>query len=413
MTRHLRSALLVALLPAICAAPFVFFSTTARAYEHNAVLWNPETSPVPVELFDSGVDDLSVEDLEEIVLASFETWNSVPCSWILLAYIGRTDRHVETDDRQILEWIEAEDEWVYGSMAAGANIAFVYDDPETPEHEDPMVDIAFNGVNFTWVVGGGTIRESQILDPQAVLTHELGHFLGLAHTRDSNASTMAPAYIPDAGQRSLALDDKVGMCEKYWVEASECEDDADCPREEACVVYESEAQGASVRLCKEHHGTFGDPCGADALICTDLCLFSRSDFSEGTCSTHCETNDDCPCDWSCRNLQTADNPFLVCRDTPPDGGDTCEVEDLDAGMNDDADQDAEIDADDNTTDDADSSQPDAVDDTVDDGAMPPAPPSGEGDCDCAALPSRGDTTPAALLTAALVALIVSATRRRT
>jgi len=364
----------------------------AGAWEHNAVLWNPESSPIPVYLHNAGVDALTVEELEAVVEASFATWNEVPCASVALEYAGRTEMSVVTDDTQVLEWIEDSDRWFYGSMAAGANIAFVYDDPATPEHEDPQVDIAFNGVNFTWVVGGGDLRQMTTLDPQAVLTHELGHFLGLAHSRGSNAATMAPAYVPDTSQASLSFDDKAGMCEKYWVEASECEQDSDCPDGSACETWESTEHGASVKLCAEHHGVFGDPCSGADLNCESICLFSRPDFSEGTCSAHCETDDDCPCDWSCRNLQTADNPFLVCRDTPPDGGGHGCEPDIDAG-----DADAETDvgqpdaSDDASVPDA---QPDAVaDGEFDTGAVAPPGAGGGGGCLCAATSPR---TPAPL-----------------
>jgi hypothetical protein len=51
-------------------------------------------------------------------------------------------------------------------------------------------------------------------DLQAVLTHEIGHFLGLSHSSDGYA-TMFMSYPADARQRHVIGDDIAGICAVY------------------------------------------------------------------------------------------------------------------------------------------------------------------------------------------------------
>lgn len=284
-----------------------------HAYSHNAVLWGAQRSPLSIELHAAGVDALSVEDLEGVLRSTIAEWNSVPCAWLEMEYGGQTEDHVAVDGRQIIEWIEDEDAWVYGSMSAGATISVVYDDPDTPEREEPRVDIAFNGVDFEWRIGGSEVWDGTVLDPEAVLTHEIGHLLGLAHARDDNAATMGPAYLPDLSQRSLGLDDKIGLCEKYWLEQGECDDVQRCPDGEACTPYASEAHGGAVQLCEEPHGTFGDRCSIEHLHCRGMCMFLRLDLSLGYCTDRCVEEQDCPGDFSCDEVPVGEDVLLFCR----------------------------------------------------------------------------------------------------
>ena len=310
----------------LAAAALLLSAAPAAAFEFNAVLWSRDSSPLLIELHNAGVDDLTISDLEAVVQNTIATWNAVPCSWLKLAYGGATDDMIEPvsmrDDRQILEFITDEERWVYGSMTAGAMLADVYDPPETPERELPRVDIAFNGVDFGWEIGGAGIRDVSVLDPESVLTHEVGHLMGLSHTPVSNAATMAAAYLPDLGQQTLAFDDKSGMCAKYWTQGDECDDDGDCPDGQTCDTYTEPESGEQARLCAEQHGTWGDPCSGEELRCEGYCLFTVSDLSDGFCSDLCDHDGEesgCPEGWACQNIQTMANPLYFCRvdDSPP------------------------------------------------------------------------------------------------
>ncbi|HEU4409989.1 MAG TPA: matrixin family metalloprotease [Polyangiaceae bacterium] len=59
-------------------------------------------------------------------------------------------------------------------------------------------------------------------DLQALIAHEAGHFLGLAHTQEENEdATMVPFIGPgDAGPRTLSPDDVAGLCAAYPPDAA-------------------------------------------------------------------------------------------------------------------------------------------------------------------------------------------------
>lgn len=78
-------------------------------------------------------------------------------------------------------------------------------------------DIWFNGGigNFTVCSETGCSASSDDVDLPNVATHEIGHFLGLAHTNVDGATMTCDALPTDVDKRSLENDDKAGLCEIY------------------------------------------------------------------------------------------------------------------------------------------------------------------------------------------------------
>jgi hypothetical protein len=72
-------------------------------------------------------------------------------------------------------------------------------------------DVELNSAQGDFTIGD----DAPFIDLLAIATHEAGHFLGLDHTNDTTA-TMAPGYVPHTiDQRTLALDDELGICKSY------------------------------------------------------------------------------------------------------------------------------------------------------------------------------------------------------
>ncbi len=88
-------------------------------------------------------------------------------------------------------------------------------------------DIALNGVSYDWSVGDmGDCQRS--FDLQAVLTHELGHALGLNHNEDDPATVMFPSIGACQTKRALHDDDIEGVAFLYTLA------DPEVPQPYAC-----------------------------------------------------------------------------------------------------------------------------------------------------------------------------------
>ncbi len=53
------------------------------------------------------------------------------------------------------------------------------------------------------------------IDFQSILTHELGHFYGLAHTKTTDATMFADYYVGSSLMRDLEEDDELAICDAY------------------------------------------------------------------------------------------------------------------------------------------------------------------------------------------------------
>jgi len=74
-------------------------------------------------------------------------------------------------------------------------------------------DVEINGT-VKWFFTDGTPAED-VSDLQAVLTHEVGHLLGFAHS-DDPSSVMYPHYAPgDVRHRTLSNDEIEAVCTVY------------------------------------------------------------------------------------------------------------------------------------------------------------------------------------------------------
>jgi hypothetical protein len=157
---------------------------------------------------------ITADTLDNVVTAAFKTWEAADCGngttpKIRLKDLGPIDcaKPEYNKDEPNANVITFHDStWPYSTSSGADTLALttVFFDGDTGEIYDANVEINSNLDDFA--VGTATGRE---VDLQAVLTHELGHFLGLSHSSVPDATMFASYMI---GMSTLDKDDELGIC---------------------------------------------------------------------------------------------------------------------------------------------------------------------------------------------------------
>ena len=104
-----------------------------------------------------------------------------------------------------------DDAWPYPGSSDSYALTIVRFDAETGEIFD--ADIEVNSADYEITTDGSGLGS----DLQSILTHEAGHFLGLAHTAASDDAATMRTFWNGTGLdlRTLSLDDMAGICSSY------------------------------------------------------------------------------------------------------------------------------------------------------------------------------------------------------
>ena len=185
-------------------------------------------------------------EVEQAVIDSFEAWNNTGCSGLGLRYGGLTcndfagkSEHPNLSQAQhTVVW--REETWLDSSATIA--VTLVNANRSTGVIQD--ADIEMNGVDFTFRNLNGPSDEFGVVDIRNVLTHEVGHFIGLDHEQDIMEATMAPnAPDGEVSKRDLHPDDIQGACDIYPFTGQACSwrtvNDDTCT-----LIYEGEASCA-------------------------------------------------------------------------------------------------------------------------------------------------------------------------
>ncbi len=156
---------------------------------------------------------ISAETLDSVVTNAFYTWVNADCGEgkhpkirlkdLGFVECGKPEYNKDQPNANVITFHDAP--WPYSNTDADTlALTTVFFNGDTGEIYDANVEINTNQDTFTV----GTAVGKQI-DLNAVLTHELGHFLGLSHSSHSDA-TMYSSY--DAGMVTLEKDDEDAIC---------------------------------------------------------------------------------------------------------------------------------------------------------------------------------------------------------
>lgn len=141
------------------------------------------------------------------VQSSFQTWQDIQSANIRFDYKGVSPaRSVGYDGVNLITF--ADDSTPLGSSTIAATFTFFTNQSGNLFFDE--ADIAFN-TSLAFSTSG----EEGRYDIQSVLTHEIGHFLGLDHSA-LLSSVMVPFGVPaQLDQRTLSYDDIAGVTEIY------------------------------------------------------------------------------------------------------------------------------------------------------------------------------------------------------
>ncbi len=244
----------------------------------SALAWEPIASgnpvwrpPVPYFLNNAGSADLGgFAATEPEVRRGMDDWTRVSCTSLTTNYGGGTSAVPGSyEGTSTIGWFESG--WRESSGAIGVT---------GPRWGRNIIeaDMQMNGVNFTWITGpgrGGTVNT------YSIVLHEAGHYYGLGHTPDTNA-TMYFAY--QGGIDSLGMDDENGICALYPGGDSNCTTTG-CPSGQMCVSGRCEAEVGDGTICSPCAGS--NECGGPS----DLCL----GYPDGRqyCGRACTSDSDC------------------------------------------------------------------------------------------------------------------------
>jgi hypothetical protein len=162
---------------------------------------------------------ISYEDAKNIIDESFATWMAATCAdgnapGIAVSNIGAAScsevrYNADSPNQNLI--VFRDDGWPYDDPNSTLGLTTVTFNAETGEIYDADMEINSSARNLSiadQVPANG-------FDLASVITHEAGHFLGLAHATDPR-STMYASYKPGTiALRSLAPDDVAGICAIY------------------------------------------------------------------------------------------------------------------------------------------------------------------------------------------------------
>ena len=168
---------------------------------------------------DAASKRIPLETATNVIDAAFASWNGVACAGgspvgITASNLGpaacdEVRYNTRGPNQNVI--IFRDTKWPYSDPNNTLGLTTVTFNADTGEIYDADMEINSTAGNLTT----STAVPANGFDLLSVITHEAGHFLGLAHATDSTA-TMFASYKPGTSAlRTLSDDDVEGMCAIY------------------------------------------------------------------------------------------------------------------------------------------------------------------------------------------------------
>lgn len=167
-------------------------------------------------------EDLSEDEVAGVLARSIATWEAVECGGRpigidieILAETSTCTGPLYRDgggNANTLMFVQDWGERMYDPAAFA--VTTVWHRRSTGEILD--VDVEVNERRGPYgICPEGGCSDMRTVDLENVLTHELGHYLGLAHSTEPDATMYASAIAGETIKRDLSADDAEGICAVY------------------------------------------------------------------------------------------------------------------------------------------------------------------------------------------------------
>lgn len=209
-------ALILSLLASTAAHAFVRSTVPGTSTPLNWV-----TNCIGYYVNAEGSDDLDFDALETEVQRSFTQWELPTCSDVNFTYLGVTNSKVAgyqqgQENRNLVVWREGGDGidgWIHDrSIIAVTTNTFCTETNSLCPFVGAIIDadIELNGDRFRFT--NSRLVATTEFDLGNTLTHEVGHLIGLDHSRDRDSTMFASAPPGELSKRDLNDDDQAGVC---------------------------------------------------------------------------------------------------------------------------------------------------------------------------------------------------------
>lgn len=184
--------------------------------------WSPSRAEAGIPFaVNAGSFPFAEAAVVRIAQKGFNDWAAVPSAFITFKDEGTTRISASPSDRR--NAIVYDETGNIINAPEGTGVIAIARLNWNPAGLIVDADIIFNGRDFTFSIDDNTTPENRV-DLQGVMTHEIGHLLGLDHSplvgTPSTRPTMYPYNTPEAPrqERSLEPDDHAGITAIYPVE---------------------------------------------------------------------------------------------------------------------------------------------------------------------------------------------------
>lgn len=270
--------------------------------------WAPASLPVQFHVALPRSRDVGADEDAELDVA-LRAWPGVSCTgW--RAELGAPTSAPPGDDGVNAIYFD-DDAWPSNLPAGVVATTVVHVDAQGHYHD---ADIHLNGAQTTFSLDG----RAGTRDLRSILTHELGHALGLGHSADPRA-TMYASNAGGVAWRSLEKDDQDGVCALHPGAGLVGGCDAlACPAGFSCVAKTCERKGEQSGVCSPCVRVVGacDGAGDDAR-CIDL-------PGGRACGRACVGDGDCGNGFHCKPTTSAGDYQCVSDDACATAANACQ-----------------------------------------------------------------------------------------